>query len=154
MTIEYKGAPRSLYLIQRGPKYGEGWHPSLVPNSVHSVIVCTRRKAAKWQAGWTGDGAIVWERTTAQPSGEGFLLTRWNGLDIDYGHLVRGGLLLDGFHMGFYHPNNPEHRRCWDLLDGAVWWSTSILPDWLEKRGVRLPTDEHTIESIVSDLDA
>lgn len=150
--IDYRGKPRTLYLIERGPDFARNFHPSLIPDSAHPVIVCTRKHTAKWEAGWTGDGANIWERPAAN-DGCGFLLTRWRGFDIDYGHLVRGGTCPDGMSMGFVHPGNPEpqHRRVWNLLDGAIWWSEHVLPDWLAARGVKLPTDRYTLESIIED---
>jgi hypothetical protein len=53
------------------------------------VIVCDRRNVAEDRAGWTGDGAWMWvhDRSTG---GGGWLILKWNGLNIDYGYLVRG----------------------------------------------------------------
>jgi hypothetical protein len=141
----------SLYLIKRGPDYGAHWHPSLTP---HRVIVCTARHTARWEAGWTGDRAWVWERSTSADGGQGWLIVRWEGLEIDYGHTVRGGKLPDGTSLGFSHPGNkdPQHRRPWELLRGAVWWSEHPLPTWLRvKWGVVQATDEYTLEDIRRD---
>ncbi len=150
--IDYRGKPRTLYLIRRGPDFAKGYHASLVPDSAHRVIVCTRKHTARWEAGWTGDGATMWERP-ATDDGCGFLLIRWQGFDIDYWHLVRGGECPDGMPMGFCHPGNPEpaHRAVWDFLNGAIWWSSHFPPEWLIKRGVKVPTDQFTIDRIIAD---
>lgn len=150
-----RNVPQHLYLIHRGPQYADPhqWCESLRETSVHMVIVCTRKATAKWEAGDSGEGSTVWVRSAAD-GGEGWLLTKWRGLDVDYGHLVRGFTLPDGSRTGFFHPGNPspEHRRPWDSLNGAIWWSDQDLPAWLAKRGVRLPTDRHTLEAIYNDI--
>ena len=42
-----------VYLIKRGPR------PEHHRAPFHPVIVCGKRRVAKWQAGWTGDAAWV-----------------------------------------------------------------------------------------------
>lgn len=130
--------PRTLYLVVRPDHYGEHFHPS---NAVHRVLLCTEKDIAFWEAGWTGDGASIWTRDSRETGG-GFLIERWNGLDIDYGHIVRGGELPDGSKLGFYH----EHAggTPWEALPSAVWWSNHRLPDWLHERGVRIPDDDRS----------
>lgn len=135
--------PRDLWLIKRGPGYGEHFHESLVPDSVHPVVICTRKYMADWEAGWTGDGATVWVHP-ASTGGGGWLMTRWNGFDIDYGHVVRGLDLPDGTRAGISHDGEPR-----SLLDGAVWWSPSRMPEWVSDSGVRYPTDKRSRGRIV-----
>lgn len=139
-----------LYLVRRGPDFAKHMHPSLVR---HPVIVCTARHTAMWQAAWTGDRAWIWNRP-CENSGEGWLIIRWNGLDIDYGHIVRGGKLPDGTTLGFSHPGKKDrqHRRPWRLLRGATWWSEHPLPVWLRDRwGVKQATDAFTLKEIEED---
>ena len=45
----------SLYLIKRGPR------PEHHKAPYHPVILCDRKRIAKWEAGWTGDRAWVWK---------------------------------------------------------------------------------------------
>jgi hypothetical protein len=72
----------------------------------------------------------------------GWLLERWNGLDLDYGHLVREvGPLPDGSHTAFFHDRDSEP---WTLLRGAVWWDDRVLPKYLEKAGVVYSPDDFT----------
>lgn len=90
---------------------------------------------AQREAGWSGDFATVWERGTHLNDGSGFLLVRWKGLEIDYGHVVRTFALPDGsIGTGFCHPD--PNREPWSLLDGAIWWSTAKLPAALRGMGV------------------
>lgn len=129
-----------LYFIKREPKpdhYNAPYHPHLI---------CTRKDVAQWEAGWTGDRAWVWERDGA-PGGSGWLLARWEGLDIDYGHVARGGVLPDGTRIGFRHQRPDEP---WSLLSGAVWWSLQKMPAWLAGEGVVYPSDEFTQRSILT----
>lgn len=133
----------ALYLIKRGPR------PDYHKAPFHPVILCATRKIAREEAGWTGDGAWVWERNTMTESGEGWLLSRWNGLDIDYGHLVRGHNLPDGSHTAFWRDYDLWPKGVQDLFAGAVWWSTKLLPAWLAKRGVVYPPDAFSRTDIV-----
>lgn len=128
-----------IYLIQRGPR------PDYHRAPYHPVIICDLKRIAEWQADWTGEGASVWKHEPSRRGG-GWLLTRWRGLDIDYGHVVRGGSLFDGGRMGFAHD---EDAPPWSLLNGAVWWSSKRMPDWLKARGVVYPPDEFSQQEIL-----
>lgn len=134
----------SLYFIDRGHDKPD-WHKA----PYHRYLLCTMRKVAKWQAGWTGDGATVWSRSTAALGGEGFLLERWRGFDIDYGHVVRTVTLPDGTESAFVHPHKDEPP--WNVLHLAVWWSRSKVPEWLAGKGVALPNDEFSMDTIGGD---
>ncbi len=133
----------SLYLIKRGPR------PSYHRAPFHPVILCAKKPVAKWEAGWTGDKAWVWTRETHEPYG-GWLLERWEGLDIDYGHIVRGCTLPDGTETAFWH----KHARSlpWDLMKGAIWWDDKKMPDWVQKAGVVYPPDDFTQDSILNTI--
>lgn len=131
-----------LYLIKRGPK------PDYHRAPFHPVIVCDRKPIARWEAGWTGDQAWVWSKYGAGPDEaySGWLLERWQGLDIDYGHLVRGVTLPDGEHGAFHHPG--ARADTWGLLKSATWWSSRKIPEWLVERGVVNATDEFSLDRI------
>ena len=128
---------KSLYLIKREPR------PEWVRAPYHPVIICARRHIAKWEAGWSGDHAWVWTRDWDAVSG--WLLSRWNGLDIDYGHVVRGLTLPDGRDAAFCHDRDGEP---WTLLTSAVWWDVSNMPDFVKNWGVKYPADEFTRRKI------
>jgi hypothetical protein len=133
--------PRAIYLVKRGPR------PSYAKASWHPVIVASRKHTAEWEAGWTGDGAWVWEHNKRE-GGSGWLLCRWAGLDINYGHIVRGCVLPDGTKAGIEHDRTKEP---WRLLAGAVWWSDEPIPAWLREAGVVVAADEFTKERIDKD---
>ena len=132
-----KPAARTLYAIKRGQRE-EGvvapWHP---------VIVCASRVVAEWEAGDTTDLACVWSKPNERAVG--WLLVRWQGLDIDYGYVVKAVPLPDGSSSAFQH----EHLggEPWSLLRGAVWFSSKYrIPEWLV--GVIEAPDEFTREAI------
>jgi hypothetical protein len=129
-----------VYLVKRGPR------PDYHRAPFHPVIVCGKRWVAKWEAGWTGDAAWVWshERGT---SGGGWLLERWNGLDIDYGHVVRAVTLPDGTDAAFVHEGTG--REPWPLLLGATWWDDKPMPRWLVQYGVLYPMDGFSQQRIL-----
>lgn len=129
---------QNLYLIKRGPKSQCHKAP------YHPIIICTRLPVAKWEADWSGDLAWVWEKEADESSG--WLLTRWNGLDIDYGHVVRVFFLPDGTAAGIFHDRDLEP---WSLMDGATWWSDHNMPSWVAEKGVKYPPDQFTIDRIV-----
>lgn len=131
----------AVYLVRRAPM------PEWCHAPYHPVIICGKRRVAKWEAGWTGDAAWVWSHERGTGAG-GWLLERWNGLDIDYGHVVRGGTLPDGTEMAFSHQHHG--RDPWPLIAGAVWWDDKKMPRWLEEAGVVYPTDHFTQQSIVN----
>ena len=125
----------SLYLIRRQPR------PDYHKAPYHRVIVCALKRIARWEVGWTGDRSWLW--TKQNEPFTGWLLERWEGLDIDYGHIVRGGKLPDGTDMAFHHPHG-SNSGTWDLLRGAVWYSDKPIPTWLVERGVVYPPDDFT----------
>lgn len=152
-------AARVLFFIKRGPK------PDYHQAPFHPYIICTRKGVATWEAGWTGDRTWLWSHEAAD-SGSGWLLERWEGLNIDYGHLVRGCSLPDGTHVGFYHKHrdlgyDPETKQRlgyaaelqepWNLLPQAVWWSLDPIPEWLKDQGVMVPMDEFSRHRIIED---
>jgi hypothetical protein len=124
----------NIYLVKRGPK--PDWHKA--PHS--PVLICTRRDVAMWEAGWSGDQAQVWAQNGSPACG--FLLIRWNGLDIDYGHVVRTFKLPDGTSAAFHHRH--RHPETWVLLNGAVWWSERKMPAWLAEAGAVYPSHAWT----------
>lgn len=133
----------AVYLIKRGPR------PDYHKAPFHPVIVCGKRPVAKWQAGNTGDAAWVWSHERAYRGG-GWLLERWNGFDVDYGHVVHSMTMPDGTESAFVH----EHtgREPWPLLAGAVWWDNKPIPKWLAEAGVVYATDDFTQSVIVNDV--
>lgn len=132
----------NLYLIKRGPR------PSYHKAPFHPVVLCCKKRLAKIEAGCTGDRAWVWDRDSHLMNGLGFLLVRWEGLDIDYGHIVRHFVLPDGTKTGFHHSESEPFQ----LLNGAVWWDSKPIPDCLSKRGVIYPPDDHTQQTILDQI--
>jgi hypothetical protein len=101
-----------------------------------------RQRQGRPAAGDSSDGATVWQHFGWSCDGSGLLLIRWKGLDVDYGHHVRGSALPDGSHSGFYHEGpGPE---AWGLFRGAIWWSSRTCPQWLVDRGVVTVPDSLT----------
>jgi len=132
-------------LIKRGQR--PGWHKA----PYHEVLVCDRKKFAQREAGWTGDGATVWSADGLDSCGGGWLLERWNGFDIDYGHVVRSLDLPDGTKAAFWRPYESV-LSVKNLFDGAIWYSDRVMPEWFEKMGVRYPPDEFTQQHILDYL--
>lgn len=133
--------PKSLFLIKRGPK------PEHHNAPFHPVIICTRKHTATWEVGDTGDGGWLWSRS-AQDGGEGWLLERWNGFDIDYGHIVHQITMPDGTRAAFCHVDSEP----WQILSQAVWWSDHEIPEWLARFGVTLPEDTFSLADIERDV--
>jgi hypothetical protein len=136
---------KSLYLIKRQPR------PDYHKAPYHPVVICDRKKMAKYVAGNTADKATVWEREEWGNNGMGWLITRWQGLDIDYMPVVFGTLLPDGTSTGFWRDYESEFSVK-HLIDSATWWSDKMMPDWLEKRGVKYPADDFSQHRILDDL--
>src|ERR1044072_7661200 len=111
----------NLFLIKRGPR------PSHHRAPFHPVILCDKLSVARWQAGHTGDRACVWKRQGLRDNGFGWLMTRWNGLDIDYGPVVHTVELPDGLKPAFCRDYVDWPMVVRDLLPGAVWWSQKVL---------------------------
>jgi hypothetical protein len=133
----------AVYLIKRGPREPHHRAP------FHPVIICAKRGVAKWEAGWTGAAAWVWSHERGLRVG-GWLLERWNGFDVDYGHVVRGVTMPDGTDAAFVH----EHtgREPWPLLAGAVWWDDKSMPRWIADAGVVYAPDAFSQEAILRDI--
>lgn len=132
----------ALYLIKRGPR------PDIHRAPFHPVIICDLKPVAKWEAGNSGDGAWVWTAYGPGPNVGGWLLTRWNGFDVDYGPVVHGITMPDGSHAAFWR----DYESQWcvkDLFPGAIWWSKKKMPDWLGERGVIYPPDTFSRQSIL-----
>lgn len=130
----------TVYLVKRGPRAPHHRAP------FHPVIICGKRRVAKWEAEWTGEQAWVWSHERGTRGG-GWLLERWNGFDVDYGHVVRLVTMPDGTEAGFAH----EHtgREPWPLLAGAVWWDDRKMPGWLADAGVVYAPDAFSQQRIL-----
>ena len=133
----------SIYLIKRGPR------PEHHKAPFHPVIICGKRRVAHWEAGWSGDAAWVWSHERSVRGG-GWLLERWNGFNVDYGHVVRGLTLPDGTLAAFVHEHT--NREPWPLISGAVWWDDKRMPAWLAEMGAVYPPDEFTQQRILDSI--
>lgn len=133
----------SLYLIKRGPRSPNHKAP------FHPVVIASLKRVATWQAGWTGDAAWVWSHDVSTGAG-GWLIERWCGLDIDYGHSVKGGELPDGTPIGFAHESTATEP--WSLIAGAIWWSDKRMPGWLAQRGCLYAPDAFSQQSILDQV--
>ena len=84
--------------------------------------------------------------------GEGFLLERWNGFDIDYGHVVHDvGAMPDGTPCCFVHPHKVSEEP-WTLIKGAVWWDDKKIPPDFLVGGVIYPPDNFTQQRILDSI--
>lgn len=128
----------NLYLVKRPPK---AVHPQA---SHHPVIICTNKELAEWEAGYSGERAWMWVQFDGQHSG--WLQLRWEGLVIDYGHVVRSVALPDGTTGAFHHRS--AHPETWALLKGAVWFSSRRMPAWLAAEGAILAPDDFARRAI------
>ena len=135
-----------LYLIKRGPK------PEYHRAPYHPVILCNLTRIAEWEMGASDDHAWVWQATGWHRRPGGWLLVRWNGLNIDYGHIVHGFALPDGSHAAFWRDYHDWPEGIRDLLPGAVWWSDKVIPSWLQERGVVYPPDNFTQQTILDHI--
>lgn len=131
-----------LYLIKRASR------PFCHRAPYHPVIICDRKWMADWEAGCTCRQAWIWTHDIAHPS-YGWLLVRWQGLDIDLGHVVHACTLPDGTTSGISHKRDEEP---WSLLPGAVWWSDRPIPAWLLEAGVVYPPDGFTQQWILDHI--
>lgn len=131
---------KTIWLIKRGPRPAHHRAP------LHPVIVCAKKRVAKWESGATDELACVWEHDYSE-GGSGWLWTRWMGLDIDYGHVVRSMPLPNGERVAFVHDRDKEP---WTLLQGAIWWDNKPMPAWVMSAGVLYPPDEFTRNTILS----
>lgn len=133
------------FLIKRGPRPPHHVAP------FHDIILCNKKKIAKLEAGATDERAWVWSNdTSAIAQRHGWLIERWNGLDIDYGHLVRNvGTMPDGTPTGFFHNLDEEP---WNLLRFAIWWDDRPMPKSLLDLGVTYPSDEFSQQRILDTI--
>lgn len=129
-----------IWLVRRGPR--EAHH--LAP--FHPVIVCAKSRIARSEAGWTGDAAWVWSHERPSRIG-GWLLERWNGFNVDYGHVVRPCRMPDGTDGAFVHEHT--RREPWSILAGAVWWDDRRMPKWLAEGGAIYPPDRFTQQRVL-----
>jgi len=125
----------SLYLIQRGPR------PAYHKAPFHPVIICDRKRIGEWESQDTDNKCNVWVNSTGPHSG--WLMWRWQGLIIDYGHVVHKIVLPDGTEADFYRDYDDPHTIK-HLLPGAIWWSDKVMPKWIEALGVVYPLDKFT----------
>ena len=123
-----------LFLIKRGPR------PDYHNAPFHPVIICTLKGVADWEVGGSDARAWLWSRSISPGPGEGWLLERWNGFNVDYGGVVRAIEMPDGTKAAFVHHHTG--REPWSLLSKAVWWSEHEIPDWLAELGVKPPDDD------------
>lgn len=128
----------SLYLIVRGQAE---WNLCPAP-----AIVTDNKKVADFRAGDTAMRNKVWVKDDKNDPSEGWLYTRWLGLDIDYRPVVRRIPLPDGTWAGFFHRTNADAAEPWLALRDAVWWSWHKPPQWLLEYGVRLPNGEERLD--------
>jgi len=136
----------NLYLIKRGPR------PSYHKAMFHPVIICSRKHVAEWEVGATDARSWMWVRETSADDGAGFLIVRWNGLDIDYGHIVREvGPMPDGTLTAFFHPHESK-KEPWSLIKGAIWWDDREMPKMLKLRGCIYPPDDFSKSSILDKI--
>lgn len=153
---------RVVYLVKRGPR------PETHKAPFHPVVICSRRHTMKWESGWTGGRSWVWDHEGREEFC-GWLLLRWEGLDIDYGGLVKCCTLPDGTKTGFFHRHrdlgydrpgevgakhlgySTELQEPWSLLPGAVWWSDHPMPEWLRISGVVPVSDSFSLKVIQED---
>jgi hypothetical protein len=138
---------RYLYLIKRCVR------PDYHKAPYHPVILCDNKKVALWEAGDSTKRAWVW--SCENVPNIGWLLERWEGLDIDYGGLVKTVNLPDGHNAAFWHYLNNDDpviiNEFRPLFVGATWWSLNDIPYWLKERGVVYPTDKFSQDNIVRD---
>jgi hypothetical protein len=135
-----------LYLIQRRPK------PDWEKAPYHQQIVCDRDRVMRAECGPSSELATVWKKHTSVMDGQGWLLTRWSGLEIDYGLVVHSYVLSDGKTRTGFWRDYPDQYSIQHLLNGAVWWSPRPLPDWLALKGVIYPPDAFSQQWILDVL--
>ena len=140
-----KKRPMIVGVIDERNQDRSGWHES-VQRDTPRVIVCGDKYSYMTQRGDSTDGFTCWEKAN-EPS-SGFLLTRWKGLDIDYGGVIKAVKLPDGTEAAFVHDRSAEP---WSLLNGATWWSIAKMPEWLQKLGVKYPDNKWIRNRIVED---
>lgn len=144
--MTHAGRLHYLYLIKRAHRPAHHRAP------YHPVIVCDRKRVALWEAGDTGDRAWVWSAENNPLYG--WLLERWEGLDIDYGHVIHNVTLPDGTPTAYYHVHSGSAYEAafLKLFRGAVWWSDREIPEWLQERGVVYPPDRFTRQRILDNI--
>ena len=136
----------NLYLVKRGPK------PAYHRASFHPVVLCDIHRIAENEAGFSGEHAWVWSHCGIANRGFGWLIERWNGLDLDYGSVVHGFELPDGAHAGFWRISEDFPAGVRDLVSCATWWSTRRIPEWLLELGVKYPDDDFSQQWILDEI--
>lgn len=135
----------TLYLIQRGPQ------PRYQKVAFHPVIICDRKRVAVVEMGMSDDRANVWVGVDNPQHSHGWILRRWRGLDIDYGHTGYSFDLFDGTKAGIYRDYDNE-CTVKHLFAGAIWWSDKQIPAWLVEKGVLYPSDNFSQMQILDTL--
>jgi hypothetical protein len=134
---------KNFYLILRGPK---GEHHNA---PFHPVILCTRKHTAEWESKRTKEGATVWVNMAPNTAYWGnWLLVKYKGYDIDYGHLAHYFTLFDG--KDSREVSDREYIE--PLLRNAIWWSYDEMPEFVRELGVRYAEDQFTKDWIWEDL--
>lgn len=121
---------KSIFLIDRGKQSLE----YQTSTAFRQVVLADSSRVARRLAGDTAAGASAWQNFGTHNKGNGLLLVRWRGMDVDYGTNFRPSVLPDGTTAGFHHRDN---RATWGLIHGAAWWSNDpgSCPKWLRKLG-------------------
>lgn len=136
----------ALYLVKRGER------PDYHKAPYHPVIICDKKRIALWESMGSDKHCWVWMQPSGHGNGAGWLLVKWNGLDVDYGVTVHRIVLPDGSEGGFWRDYPSPDGYIGDLLPGAVWWSDKRLPEWLQQKGVVYPSDSHTQQVILDHI--
>ena len=118
---------RNVYLVYR----------KIWCSDKYIVQIFTKERDAKEAASGSAELAYIWLHDYWDGGG-GWLITRWNGLDIDYSPLVMSFKLPDDSVTGFVHKGN---EKPWSLLFDAVWKSEQRMPKWLKDLGVKVVRD-------------
>lgn len=140
------------YLIKRGPEKKYDQKP------FHPIIICDRKKVMQTQVIWSGGHDWVWTANLWAVQA-GWMLERWNGLIIEYGHVIRSFELPDGTWTGYHRPyelSEYQKRHSKDsnikaLFVDAIWWSDKRMPSKFSELGVVYPTDEVTRQRVLED---
>lgn len=128
-----------FYLIKRGSR------PDYHKAPFHPYIICDNRRVATREVGPSSGQAWLWSCCGEY---EGWLLERWQGLDIDYGNVVYGFDLPDGSHAAFWRSSRDWPDGVRDLIAQAIWWSNKRIPAWLLAEGVKYSPDYFTQQRI------
>lgn len=138
MSEKYPKA-RNLFLIIRG-KQSE-FHKA----PFHQIILCTRKHVAKWEAGDVVKGATVIYNAMGNHEGANWFLAQYKGYGCDCNQYFT---LFDGVDSRELTSTENIHK----LLKNATWWSYDEMPSWIERLGVKPPTDDFSKKQILDDL--